>query len=118
MAAAVHQEVAREVQRLLQLAFAALRKDAGLDLEAVEMATRAVAHRAGAAILTGLLAEEGGHAGQVACGCGQPARYRDHRPKQLLTVLGSFRFNRAYYVCRHCRKGLLPTKPQVRGLLG
>jgi len=88
--------------------FAARRKDSRLDLEAVEMATRAGLHRAGAAVLAGLLAEEGGHAGQVACGCGQQARYHDHRPKQLLTVLGSLRFNRPYYVCRHCRKGQSP----------
>jgi hypothetical protein len=88
--------------------FAARRKESGLDLEAVEMATRAGLHRAGAAILTGLLTGEGGHTGQVACGCGQQAHYHDHRPKQLLTVLGSLRFNRAYYVCRHCRKGQSP----------
>lgn len=88
--------------------FAARRKDTGLDLEAIEMATRAGVHRAGSAILTGVLAEDGGHAGQVACGCGQQARYHDHRPKQLLTVLGSLHFNRAYYVCRHCRKGQSP----------
>jgi hypothetical protein len=88
--------------------FAARRKDSGLDLEAVEMATRAGLHRAGAAILTGLLTGEGEHTGQVACECGQHAHYHDHRPKQLLTVLGSLRFHRAYYVCRHCRKGQSP----------
>jgi hypothetical protein len=88
--------------------FSARRKDSRLDLEAVEMATRSGLHQAGAAILAGLLTEEGGHAGQVACECGQQARYHGHRPKQLLTVLGSLRFNRAYYVCPHCRKGQSP----------
>jgi hypothetical protein len=72
------------------------------------MATRAGLHRAGVALLTGLLTGEGGHTSQVSCGCGQQAHYHDHRPKQLLTVLGSLRFNRAYYVCRHCRKGQSP----------
>jgi hypothetical protein len=72
------------------------------------MATRAGLHRAGAAFLRNVLTQEGSHARQVACGCGQLARYHDQRPKQLLTVLGSFRFNRAYYVCRHCRKGQSP----------
>jgi hypothetical protein len=62
----------------------------------------------GSAILTGFLAEDGGYAGRVACGCGQHAHYHDHRPKQLLTVLGPLHFNRAYYVCRHCRKGQSP----------
>ena len=88
--------------------FAARRKDSGLDLEAVEMAARAGLHRAGSAVLAGLLTKDGGHADQVACECGQPAYYHDHRPKQLLTVLGPLQFNRAYYVCRHCRKGQIP----------
>jgi hypothetical protein len=77
-------------------------------MEAVEMAARAGLHRAGSAILAGLLTEDGGHAVQVACGCGQQAHYHDHRLKQLLTVLGPLHFNRAYYVCRHCRKGQSP----------
>ncbi len=88
--------------------FAARRRDTGLDLEAVEMATRAGLHRAGAAFLRAVLTEEGSHAGQVDCGCGRQARYHDQRPKQLLTVLGSLHFNRAYYVCRHCRRGQSP----------
>jgi len=88
--------------------FAARRRDTGLDLEAVEMATRAGLHRAGAAFLRGVLTEEGSPARRVDCGCGRQARYHDQRPKQLLTVLGSLHFNRAYYVCRHCRKGQSP----------
>jgi hypothetical protein len=71
------------------------------------MATRAGLHRAGTAVLSGLLAEQR-HAGLVACGCGQQAHYLDRRPKQLLTVLGPVRFERAHYVCRHCRKGQSP----------
>jgi hypothetical protein len=88
--------------------FAARRRDTGLDLEAVEMATRAGMHRAGAAFLRGVLAEEGNHAGPVDCACGRQAHYHDQRPKQLLTVLGSLHFHRAYYVCPHCRKGQSP----------
>jgi hypothetical protein len=72
------------------------------------MATRAGLHRAGTTILTGLLSDDGGHAGQVACACGQPAQYHDHRPKQLLTALGPLQFKRAYYVCRHCQQGQSP----------
>ena len=73
--------------------FAAQRKNAGLDLEAVEMAARAGLHRAGAAILTALLSESGGHAPRVACPCGAQARYHDQRPKHLLTALGPFNGN-------------------------
>ena len=88
--------------------FAARRKSGGLDLEAVEMATRAGLHRAGAGILSALLSESGGHAPRAACGCGAQARYHDQRPKRLLTALGPIQFERAYYVCPHCQKGRSP----------
>lgn len=88
--------------------FAAQRKSAGLDLEAVERATRAGLHRAGAAVLTGLLVEGGRHRARVACACGAQARYHDHRPKRLLTALGSVAFERAYYVCPRCHQGQSP----------
>ncbi len=86
----------------------ARRKGGGWDLEAVEMATRAGLHRAGAAVLTSLLADAGSPAGQVACACGQQARYHDQRPRQLLSVLGPLRFHRAYYVCPECHRGHSP----------
>ena len=57
-AAAIHQEVAREVQTLLQVIFGAQRKSPALDLEAVEMAVRNAMHRAGAAALSRLLSME------------------------------------------------------------
>ncbi len=88
--------------------FTARRRDGRLDLEAVEMATRAGLHRAGAAVLTGLLAEHGDHAARAACGCGTQARYHDLRPKHLLTALGPVEFERAYYVCPHCQQGQSP----------
>ena len=104
----MHQEVAREVQTLLQVVFAAQRKDNRLDFEAVEMATRASLHKAGAAVLTGLLAMCGGHAATVACACGAEAHYHDQRSRQLLTAVGPVEFERAYYVCPHCHRGQSP----------
>jgi hypothetical protein len=88
--------------------FAAQRKNAGLDLEAVEMATRAGLHRAGAALLTALLAERGCPASRAACACGAQALYHDQRPKRLLTALGPVQWERAYYVCPHCQQGQSP----------
>jgi hypothetical protein len=88
--------------------FAARRKDSRLDLEAVEMAARASLHRAGAAVLTGLLSEEQAHTTQVKCGCGRQAHYHDRRPKRLLSVLGSLQFERAYYMCPDCHQGHSP----------
>jgi Uncharacterised protein family (UPF0236) len=72
------------------------------------MATRASMHRAGAAILTGLLSAPGGHALRVPCGCGSEAHYHDHRFRQLLTAVGLVEFERAYYVCPHCQEGHSP----------
>jgi hypothetical protein len=50
--------VAKEVESLLAVIFAARRKTGKVDLEALEMATRAALHRAGAAVLEELLAAE------------------------------------------------------------
>ncbi len=77
-------------------------------MEAIETATRASMHRAGAAVLTGLLAPSGDHAARVACGCGSEAHYHDHRSRQLLTAVGRVEFERAYYVCSHCQEGQSP----------
>ena len=77
------------------------------------MATRAGLHRAGAAVLTALLRQRGGHAAAVACACGGQARYHDHRSKRLLTVLGPVELERAYYVCPHCREGHSPRDQEL-----
>lgn len=72
------------------------------------MATRASLHRAGAALLTALLHQRGGHAPTAACACGGQARFHDHRSKTLLTVLGPVELERAYYVCPRCHQGHSP----------
>ena len=87
-AQAIQREVAQEVESLLAVIFAGRRKSGGLDLEAVERATRAAMHRAGAAVLEELLAAPDEYPRQVPCGCGGSAQYHENRPKQLLTVLG------------------------------
>jgi len=53
-AAAIHQEVAREINQLLGRFFAQRRKDGRTNLEAIEMAVRLAMHRAGAAAPTEL----------------------------------------------------------------
>jgi len=72
------------------------------------MASRAGLHRAGAAVLTALLRQHGGHATAAACACGGQARYHDHRSKTILTVLGQVELERAYYVCPRCHQGHSP----------
>ncbi len=54
-AAAIHREVAREIDALLRVIFTARHKTGVIDLEAVEMALRAALQQAGAAGLSQLL---------------------------------------------------------------
>ena len=56
---AVHEEIAREVDRWLRVLFSGQRKTGHVDLEAVEMMVRSGMHRAGAAGLQAMLAEAG-----------------------------------------------------------
>ena len=69
------------------------------------MATRAAMHRAGAALLSQLLSGSESAEPAVPCRCGHQTRHHDTRPRQLLTVVGGVRFQRAYYLCPHCRQG-------------
>ena len=64
----------------------ARRKLGAFDLEALEQATRAALHRAGARLLEELL-EETEDAGQPPlCTCGSPLRCEGPRPKQLVSL--------------------------------
>jgi len=69
---------------------------------ALEVAARAVAQR--------LNADHSDHAGaQLPCTrCGLPARYAGRRDKQVTSVLGELRLERAYYYCEACRAGFCP----------
>jgi len=72
------------------------------------MATRAAMHRAGAAVLEGLLDMPMEVVREVACDCGQQASFHEMRPKQILTALGRVYLQRPYYVCGHCHHGQSP----------
>ena len=112
-AAAIYQEVAREVEGLLRRVFAERRQTGRVDWEAVEKATRTTLHRAGAAALSQLLSGPEVEPRPVDCPCGQKAQYHDRRNKRLLTVVGPVQIERAYYVCRCCGQG---QAPRDRGL--
>jgi hypothetical protein len=107
-AAAVHQEITRELDALLPRIFAERRKTGDLDLEAVELAFRTAFHSAGATGLSELLRQPGPIPTTVACSCGHQARYKDMRRKPILTVLGPAKMFRAYYWCSRCRQGQFP----------
>src|SRR5208337_4013538 len=76
-AAAIHQEVAREINQLLGRIFAQRHKDGRTDLEAIETAVRSALHQAGAAALTELLQfpAPATDPRTLPCSCGQSAHY-------------------------------------------
>jgi hypothetical protein len=78
------------------------------DLEAIETATRAAMHRAGAAMLSLLLSQYQPVVPAVACECGQQARYHSQRKRRVLTALGEAEIERSYYYCSQCHQGYCP----------
>jgi hypothetical protein len=40
--------------------------------------------------------------------CGQAAEFHSHRPHTSVSLVGSVRYDRAYYLCRRCGQGLFP----------
>ena len=105
--------MAQEVSQLLEVVFSSWRKTGQLDLEAVEMATRAAMHRAGAGAIEQLLQLPEPAQREVACGCGHAARFHEMRPKQLITALGRIQMLRPYYLCSHCHQGQSPADGEL-----
>jgi hypothetical protein len=78
--------------------FTGLRKSGRIDLEAIEMATRASMHHAGATALKHLLTSlpPADAEREIDCPCGPKAHYVEMRAKQVLTVVGRVTIERAY----------------------
>ncbi len=114
-AAAIHQEVAQELDRLLRLIFQERRHNGVLDLEAIEMAVRSAVHQAGASALSQLLRFDPPAPGQqrISCPCGGQACYRELRSKPVLTAVGTVEVSRPYYLCPHCHQGQFPADQQL-----
>jgi hypothetical protein len=78
--------------------------------QALRLAARALEQR--------LNADASDYAGaQLACACGQSARYVGRRAKSLVSVLGPLRLERAYYHCAVCGRGFCP-RDRALGLEG
>jgi hypothetical protein len=45
--------------------------------------------------------------------CGQAAEFHSHRPHTPISLVGSIRYHRAYYLCRSCGQGLFPFDHQA-----
>jgi len=99
----------------LRAIFTGRRKAGHLDLEAIETAVRSAMHRAGAAVLTELLQFQTPAVEQrtVDCPCGQQAHYRELRSKPVLTVVGTVKVSRPYYLCAHCHTGQFPADVEL-----
>ena len=94
---------------LLPRIFAQRRMTGDVDVEAVEVAWRTTLHAAGAAALTEFFQESGAPRASVPCPCGGKARYKDRRPKPIVTVLGHAEMLRSYNWCSGCRQGQFPS---------
>jgi hypothetical protein len=114
-AAAIHQEITREVNQLLSRIFAERRHSGQMDLEAVENAFRTALHQAGATGLSELLQYEAPapQQRQLPCSCGHHAQYQALRSKPVLTVLGPARVSRPYYLCSQCHHGQFPADAEL-----
>ena len=78
--------------------------------QALRLAARALEQR--------LNADASDYAGpQLACACGQSARYIGRRAKSFVSVLGPLRLERAYYHCAVCGRGFCP-RDRALGLEG
>ncbi len=83
---------------------------ADLDFQALEVAVRQqVLQLAGKAVeqrFNADLSDEG--SARVGCSCGSEGRYAGRRTKQVDSVLGPLRLERAYYHCSACGHGYCP----------
>ena len=86
----------------------ARRKTGAFDFEALEQATRAALHRAGARLLEELLGESDEEGEPPLCHCGHAMRCEGARPKRLVSLLGTVNLQRPYYHCRRCWRGVAP----------
>jgi hypothetical protein len=98
-------DVVREIETLL-----GRQAVEDLDLEALELAARQqVLQLAGQAVEQRLNADTTDErCSRTCCGCGQEARYAGRRVKQVQSVLGPLRLQRAYYHCSSCGHGFCP----------
>jgi len=83
---------------------------AGDDLGAVETAVADHVRQLGKALLQRLLDRKphGYQGSSIACGCGGRKRFVGHRLRDVHTLFGWVRVERAYYHCGGCGEGLFP----------
>jgi len=80
------------------------------DLGALEQAIEAKMRQLGQGLLQRLVQRQpNGYKGSsIYCNCGGSKRFVGHRTKNINTIFGWIKIERAYYHCRHCGVGLAP----------
>jgi hypothetical protein len=102
--------IAREVLRFLESDGVLLSGDLAQVEEVVLTQVRRIGARA---IELHLGGQKLGYEGaRRPCGCGGVQRFVEHRPRELLTQLGTVRLRRAYYRCAACGQSTLPYDQQ------
>jgi Uncharacterised protein family (UPF0236) len=89
------------------------------DLEALEMAIRDSMHQIGSHLLEKVInADQGGYGGpRLGCGPGPEARFLGYRDKEVVTVVGPVKIQRAYYYCAESQQGRIP-KDEALDIVG
>lgn len=100
---------ADEAEKLLREATTTLRRSPGA-LARLEKAIREGVHVMGASILAEAVALGGnGYEGaSIRCACGGRRKYMNDRERSVVSLLGTFRFKRAYYWCAECSESGAP----------
>ena len=80
------------------------------DLGALEQAIEAKMRQLGQGLLQRLVQRQpNGYKGSsIYCSCGGSKRFVGHRTRNINTIFGWIKIERAYYHCRHCGVGLAP----------
>jgi len=105
----VREAAANEAERLFVEAAAKIRASAA-QLGAVEKEVRDGVLGIGAAVLAGAVRLWGtGYVGsRKMCTCGETQKYMNDRERRVVSLLGEFRFKRAYYWCAACGESDAP----------
>src|SRR5260370_27969419 len=107
---ALEAEVAQEVEALLGREALAELDFAALEVTLRQRTLRLAAH----AIEQRLNADLSDEASAMHCPCGNRARYVARRTKNVVSVLGPLRLERAYYHCSACGHGYCPRHDHLR----
>jgi len=105
----VRATAADEAEKLLCEAAATLRRSPGAFVR-LEKVIREGVHGIGASILAEAVALGGnGYEGaSISCACGARQKYMNDRERSVASLLGKFRFKRAYYWCAECSESSAP----------